>query len=116
MILNEIQVQMGGESRTIRYSMISSQRLMADMQKGLVLNQDSNSVGVVLYLLDLGLRNKPENYSKELLEKWVDEMSFDEYDKAKDFAFQAMGFILQQEMKTGQSLQGMMKEMDLPVG
>ena len=116
MIKNELKVNMGGEERTLRYSMISSQKLTSDIQsEGFAERVFSNSVSMAIYLIGLGLRNKPENYSEELLMEWIDDMEQEEYDKAAEFAMQAMGFMIERERTAAKKLQGMVPTAELPI-
>jgi hypothetical protein len=114
MILNEIKIVMGGEDRTLRFSMISTKKFIADAKDPSFQAILNSSVDLVMYLIDLGLRNKPEGYSKDLLEEWVDDMDFSEYEKAKDFSLQAMGFMIQQEQAAGDILKGVVPQGEIP--
>jgi hypothetical protein len=114
MIKNELKILMGGEERTLRYSMISSKKLIEATQNGEFQKVISSSVDLAIYLIDLGLRDKPEEYSTDLLMEWIDEMSQEEYDKADSFAKQAMGFIIKREQDTAKQLREIMPEMEIP--
>lgn len=116
-ILNEITIEMGGEVRTLRYSMKASRKLIIDSQEQNEewLKATLNSIDLTVYLIDLGLVDKPEGYSKDLLLDWMDAMPTADLDKAADFARQAMGFIIQREQAAGNQIIQMIPQKEIPV-
>ena len=114
MIKNELKISMGGEERTLRYSMISSKKLIEATQNGSFQDALKSSVDLAIYLIDLGLRNKPEGYSTDLLMEWIDDMPQEVYDEVDKFAKQAMGFMISRERETADDLKKIMPEMEIP--
>ncbi len=108
---NSIEIQIGGGVQTFKFGMQAQERFteIIQSQKNGAEGLMSNVTSVIGVLFEIGLNNSkntlPENFNKEMVFDWIDEMDDSEFEKAKEFAFQAMGFTVDEMKRNAQALE-----------
>lgn len=108
---NSIQVSIGGSIKTMKFGMQAQERFteIIQSQKDGANGFMSNITSVLGTLFEIGLKNSknelPENFNKEMVFDWIDEMDDEQFEIAKEFAFQAMGFTVEEMKRNATALE-----------
>lgn len=99
---NRITVNMGGQMRTIVCGMRAFKMVSERMTTNTITL--TNASEVMLNIVMLGMRDKPENLTEDLVVDWIDDMDEIERNNLQNFISLSLGFLIADYAKSVEAI------------